>query len=375
MTLRSQMILQETQAGSLIISSNPIGAIIYIDGFDTGLTTPATIGDMSIGTHIYQLSLSGYIDNTDSFDIAYDKITIVDTLLELIHRGNIAISSNPIGAKIYIDNLDTGLTTPATIGDILVGTHIYQLSLSGYIDNTGLFDIAHDKITIVDTLLELAYTGNLNISSNPIGARIYIDGLDTELITPSIIYNIYTGLYAYELELEGHRIYRNSVDIIQDQVAEVQINLVQITGSLYFSTNPEGATIFIDNLDTGLTTPATITDIPVGQHIYTLIMGNYSEYTGTINVLEGSITNIEDVLIPIEGCILFESSPSGAELIIEGMGRTFVTPVIVCDLPLGKLEYHLKLHGYKTFNGCITLVPDHGENISHNMVAKTNEEE
>ena len=97
----------------------------------------------------------------------------------------------------------------------------------------------------MDTLLELIHRGNVTISSNPIGARIYIDGFDTGLTTPSIIYNIYTGLHAYELELEGHRIY-----IIQDQVVEVQVDLAQITGSLYFSTNPEGAAIFIDNLDT-----------------------------------------------------------------------------------------------------------------------------
>ncbi len=296
---------------------------------------------------------------------------ISQMILQETQVGNLIISSNPIGARIYIDGFDTGLTTPATIGDILVGTHIYQLSLSGYIDNTGIFDIAHDKITIVDTLLELAYTGNLNISSNPIGAKIYIDGFGTGLITPSIIYNIYTGLHAYELELEGHRIYRNSIDIIQDQVAEVQINLVQITGSLYFSTNPEGAAIFIDNLDTGLTTPAIITDIPIGRHVYTLRMDNHNDYIGTINVFEGSITNIENILIPIEDCISFESFPSGAELTIQGVGKKFTTPVIICNLPLGKLEYHLKLNEYKTFNGCITLVPGHGENISHSLAAKT----
>ena len=86
-------------------------------------------------------------------------------------------------------------------------------------------------------------------------------------------------------------------------------------------------------------------------------MDNHNDYISTINVFEGSITNIENILIPIEGCISFESFPSGAELTIQGVGKKF--------------EYHLKLNEYKTFNGCITLVPGHGENISHSLAAKT----
>jgi hypothetical protein len=368
-------LLEPLHTGYLVISSTPSGARIFIDNIYTNLITPATIGDILEGNHIYQLSLSGYIDNIGLFDIVYGKVTTADISLELLHRGNVAITSTPPGARIHIDGLDTDLITPVVITGILLGTHTYRLSLLGYIDKIDFFDIEHDKTTIVDTLLEPIRKGNATMSSTPPGAKIYIDGLDTDSITPSIIYDLYPGLHAYELELGGYHTYRGPVDIIQDQVVDIQVNLIQTTGSLYFSTNPEGAAILIDGINTGYITPATITNIPIGQHVYTLIIGNYNDHTGTINVLENGIMNIESTLIPIEGCVSFESSPSGAELIIEGMGRMSTTPIMVCDLPLGKLEYHFMLAGYEPFNGCTVLVPGHGENISHNLVIKRKEGE
>lgn len=42
------------------------------------------------------------------------------------------INSNPLGAKVYLDGKDTGLTTPASLRDIPLGAHTLTLTKTGY---------------------------------------------------------------------------------------------------------------------------------------------------------------------------------------------------------------------------------------------------
>lgn len=50
--------------------------------------------------------------------------------------GSIFIQSEPSGAQIFVDNVNTNKTTPDSVGNISVGTHAIKLSLEGYADTT-----------------------------------------------------------------------------------------------------------------------------------------------------------------------------------------------------------------------------------------------
>jgi len=60
--LDSPMMLAETLAGlTLSVTSEPSGASILLDGNDTGTTTPAEIGDVSVSVHNVTVALDGYL--------------------------------------------------------------------------------------------------------------------------------------------------------------------------------------------------------------------------------------------------------------------------------------------------------------------------
>ncbi|WP_317065036.1 PKD domain-containing protein [Methanoculleus caldifontis] len=60
--LDGPMMLAEAVAGfTLSVTSNPSGASILLDGSDTGATTPAEIGDMSLSVHNVTVVLDGYL--------------------------------------------------------------------------------------------------------------------------------------------------------------------------------------------------------------------------------------------------------------------------------------------------------------------------
>ena len=121
-------------------TSTPTGALIYIDHSTTSSgTTPATITPLSVGTHAYKLTYSGYVDATGSFAVVANTVTPVS--VTLIQKGDVLISSTPVGASIYINNIIQDSVTPATITGLAPGLYHYKLDLRSYREATGTFTI------------------------------------------------------------------------------------------------------------------------------------------------------------------------------------------------------------------------------------------
>ena len=64
-------------------------------------------------------------------------------------KGCIYFYTYPTGARIYLDGIDTGKTTPEYICDISVGTHTYKLTLDGYYDSSGSEMVYKDSFATV----------------------------------------------------------------------------------------------------------------------------------------------------------------------------------------------------------------------------------
>ncbi len=111
------------------MQSDPSGAYIYLDGVYAG-TAPATILDVSPGSHTIKLTKSGYVDyTTTAYVLAGATESLYATLTQ--ETGSISISSAPSGADIYLDGAYKG-TTPTTISDVPSGAHALKLEKYGY---------------------------------------------------------------------------------------------------------------------------------------------------------------------------------------------------------------------------------------------------
>jgi len=63
------------------------------------------------------------------------------------------------GAKIYVDNVDTGKVTPSLICGLSPGTYTYRLELSGYVSVTGSVDLGAGQRVLVSIVLTPAKKG------------------------------------------------------------------------------------------------------------------------------------------------------------------------------------------------------------------------
>lgn len=177
--------------GDACLKSTPSGASIEIDGTATGKTTALSIGtctsanivsNLSPGSHSYKLTLTGYQDKTGTFTVTAGQTVNEDVgnLTPITGAGTLEITSSPVSARVYIDDTDTERVTPATITNILVGSHTYKLTLSGYQDKTGTFDIIVGQTTTVDA-------GTLvPIEGGGIGGGVVILGLGLAVLFMAI---------------------------------------------------------------------------------------------------------------------------------------------------------------------------------------------
>ena len=134
--------------GNISFVSIPEGAEIFIDGVDQLIRTPETITDVPAGSHTYTLKLSGYYDYTGTVEVQENQISIVIAILIPVEGCIYFITSVP-GAKIFVDDADTGQVTPSLVCRLNLGLHTYRLSLTGYQDITGNVILAAGQGTTV----------------------------------------------------------------------------------------------------------------------------------------------------------------------------------------------------------------------------------
>jgi hypothetical protein len=121
--------------------------------------------------------------------------------VKIIHVGLVSVSSTPSEASIYLDGTYKG-TTPETIFDVPVGNHSILLTKSGYYDKTATIIVVLNQVAYVSESLE-AKTGEIDISSDPSGAMVYLDD-SYNGITPITISDVPEGYHTVKLTKPGY---------------------------------------------------------------------------------------------------------------------------------------------------------------------------
>jgi serine/threonine-protein kinase len=101
--------------------------------------------------------------------------------------GQLVVNSIPDGAQVQIDgHSDPSWVTPYTASTLAPGEHVITVNKSGFVSDTRTVDITSaNRSSVMVHLITLVAT--LTVNSNPAGASIFVDGKDTQQVTPSQI--------------------------------------------------------------------------------------------------------------------------------------------------------------------------------------------
>ncbi|QXO93540.1 S8 family serine peptidase [Methanospirillum purgamenti] len=106
------------------------------------------------------------------------------------------------------------------------------------------------------------------------------------------------------------------------------------TGSIYNSSNPTGARIWLDGTDTGKNTPNTLSSVTAGTHSVTNKLPNYNDYTTSATVTGGQTTTVQGSLTPSGSTSSISNDPYASYLWgLHNTGQTGGTADADIDAP------------------------------------------
>ncbi|MDD4748046.1 MAG: PEGA domain-containing protein, partial [Salinivirgaceae bacterium] len=300
----------------LVINSKPEGANVLIEGNLAG-TTPFS-RKYPEGTYSYRVELPRY--HTDA-----GKVTLQGgrKVLDVTFRpkfGNVSVSSTPeSGMQIYVNDENTGKTTPATLTEIASGEQTIKLMSQWYQSQAKRVTIADNQTTNVTFALEPAFS-EITVNTTPT-ADILVDG--TRKGSGTITSRMLPGVYTIKAEKEKHKPDQKQITVTSNSNQTINLILQPMQGNLDVATNPFDANITLDGKSYG-TTPNTIRNLLVGSYSLQLTKTGYGTITKTITITEGKTAEINETL-PAGIAVTITSTPTGAELYVDG-SRVGTTP-------------------------------------------------
>jgi len=223
--------LQST-ASTLMISSEPPGATLTVDGVGKG-TTPCTIEDIVAGDHVVEASLDGYEPVRQTIRTQAGRSETVSMTLKAV-PSELQILTSPSGAEVYIDNQLRG-QSPLTVRDLKGGRYRVRVQLEGY-------DILARDVSIErgQKLIEkfglLSIAGGLEITTIPAGVRVLLDGKEIGVTAakpndpgtasePVKATNVPIGKHQLELARRGYANKVVPIEIKQGEVTQQHFEL------------------------------------------------------------------------------------------------------------------------------------------------------
>ncbi len=198
--------------GTLTVTSNPSGATVLLDEFNSEIT-PWVFTGLATGYHTVEINYPGYDDYLTDVYIDSGASAEVNADLNVLDSfGSLFIDSTPRGAGVYVDGDYQG-TSPVTVGAMSVGAHQVELHLAGYEVLTSTQYVAAGQGTIAN-LVMVPYTsssveGSIDITSNLPGELVYLDGTykgSTQSGTTFDVISVSPGSHTVLLHLPGTRI-------------------------------------------------------------------------------------------------------------------------------------------------------------------------
>lgn len=133
----------------------------------------------------------------------------------------------------------------------------------------------------------------ISLNSDPKGASVYLDGSAASKFTPASVSDLKDGSHLLQL-FYGARKWEASLNIEGGKLKNInaliseQNQQKENLGSIYLSSNPVSASIFINNKNFGKVTPVEIPDLESGSYKITLSKEGYRGWSQEASVFKGS---------------------------------------------------------------------------------------
>jgi PKD repeat protein len=229
----SNFVMVTSPVTTLSVTSNPSGAVVFIDYVIKGIT-PLVVTDTAIGNHRITITLDGYdeyirnilLESAGSSSISAElKKSVPQTTTPPPSNGTITITTIPPGASVTVDGTLNGVA-PLVIPGMLPGTHGVTLSSYGYEDWNYMVSVRPGQTSEINAVLiaKKENTGSLAVITEPNGAEISVDGV-FKGVSPVTIAGLAPGTHTVLITLTGYTNATTNISIPTGQTEKYILDL------------------------------------------------------------------------------------------------------------------------------------------------------
>jgi eukaryotic-like serine/threonine-protein kinase len=219
--------------------------------------------------------------------------------------------------------------------------------------------------------------GQLTVNTTPEGALVHVDGQsDSGWITPYNLTGLSVGRHTVVVSKNGFAAETRTVDMTSGSKMFLVVQLAPSVAVLSVTSDPPGASIYVDGHDTGRVTPADV-HADKGSHTLLVRKQGYLDETANANVQIGQTFHFAPVLRALGttddiktvgkfkklfgggdvagmGMVSIKTQPKGAQVAVNRRIVEKATPVQFYLNP-GNYEVDITYSGYKTIHRVINV--------------------
>ena len=200
-------------------------------------------------------------------------------------------------------------------------------------------------------------TGDVWLETELGGAEVWVDGqLQGEKTGPTPTkLTLAPGAHAIELKHPQYHVLAETVQVAAGHSERHQMALRRRTGLLAVDSQPEGVRVRVQGeRDTVLGAPLDGLELPTGAYRVEATKAGYVTAAQTVQIEDGTASQMHFELRAKVGGIQLLSEPSGARVLIAGRPRG-ETPLLVDDLAVGRHQVQLSKKDYQQRDTTLTV--------------------
>ena len=284
--------------GSLLVTSNPTGAKLYVNNEYYGIT-PKYIPHQIIGDYSIYIETNSKKSKTEvikideglcsslDFDMNLDKTTSKKEFSGLIanEKQLVQLILKPTDAILEIEG-ERKATRNGVYEELLpFGRYSYKVYHSEYHESKGSFSVYETSSRYSESIELKPAFGYLSVTNDAqkeiSGAKVFVDREYFGTI-PFVDKHLPSGIHSITVTKDKYITYTNNISISDGEKIVLTPNLTPICGSLSVSTKPINARLYLDNVYVGHTNKE-IKELIIGEHTIKVSLDEY--YTEQQNVI------------------------------------------------------------------------------------------
>lgn len=316
----------EAAKGEILVTSNPSGATVTVNGAPKGVT-PTVVEQLVSGPYLVEVSLADYNKESKTVTVEPGKRAIFDATLTKVKgdSGELKVLADIEDATVYLDGEAIG-KAPITQGSVRVGTHQIEARSPRGFYGEATAEVKAGELTVVR--LKMVQTappdkGTVRVVSTAPESEGSLDDGEWKRL-PTVFNEVDPGSHVVRVRSNGFAPWSKTITVERGASQEVVAELGQAGKVEVVTKDGRQADLFLDGKPLGKT--PFIGDVPAGTH--TLLVqrddGTQEEFeiaVTTERVVKVSAAFGSDIPKPI---VVHRPMPFSARALSGGTGHASV---------------------------------------------------